>query len=454
MYSISVEKEFYMAKSVNFEVERLGECKIPSPIIMSEVVGDQIVDYVNENEAVVYKLDADLNNTPFSVDKQDLLLKAGPRKKVYFSAGHIHAGIVTCGGLCPGLNNVIRSITRSLWYSYGVRRITGIRNGYQGLLPEYNYPPISLDPRVVDDIHKMGGTILGSARGGGDRVVDIVDTLERMNINILFTIGGDGTLRGSRDIADEIGRRGLKIAIVGIPKTIDNDISYLQKSFGFETAVARASEVVASAHTEAHSAVNGIGLVKLMGRASGFIAAYTAIAVHEANFVLIPEVPFDLEGREGFLEALKKRILDRRHAVVIIAEGAAQNLLEDTNSTDASGNKKFADVGKWLEKKIIEFFNKENIEINLKYIDPSYIVRSSKADPLDSFYCSRLGSNAVHAAMAGMTSVMVSLINDQFVYLPIDLAVSKRNFVNPEGALWRDVIEVTQQPLMMKKADN
>lgn len=439
-----------MSEQSRFEVERLGQCKIPSPIKISQVEGDQIVDYVGETEAIIYQVQTDKQKAPLTIPQEALVLRAGPRKKVYFSSGHVHAGIATCGGLCPGLNNVIRSIVRSLWYSYGVRRITGIRNGYQGLLPECNYSPIDLNPDVVDDIHNMGGTILGSARGGGDRVEDIVDTLERMNINILFTIGGDGTLRGARDLAREICRRGLKISIVGIPKTIDNDISYLQKSFGFETAVARASEVVAAAHTEAHSAINGIGLVKLMGRESGFIAAYTAIAVHEANFVLIPEVPFEMEGPYGFLQALKKRMERRHHAVVIVAEGAGQNLLEATNDTDASGNKKLPDVGRWLQKRIIDFFAEEKMQINLKYINPSYLVRSSKADPLDSFYCSRLGTNAVHAAMAGMTSVMISMLNNHFVYLPIDIAVSKRNKVDPEGSLWRDVIESTQQPLMMK----
>lgn len=431
-----------------FQVKRLGECKIPSPRKMSKDIGDQIANYVKDTELVCYNIES--GTIQGDCDREDIrLLKAGPRELIYFNPGHVHAAIVTCGGLCPGLNNVIRAITRTLWYSYGVRRITGIRNGYKGLLPEYGFSPLLLTPEVVDDIHKVGGTILGSSRGGGDRVVDIVDSLERMNVNILFTIGGDGTLRGARDVSQEIERRGLKIGIIGIPKTIDNDISFLQKSFGFETAVARASEVVASAHSEAHSGINGIGLVKLMGRESGFIAAYTAIAVHEANFVLIPEVPFDLDGEQGFLRALQKRLEKRNHAVVIVAEGAGQNAFEASTDTDASGNKKLGDVGLWLKNQIETYFKKINMEINLKYIDPSYIVRSSKADPIDSAYCSRLGSLAVHAAMAGMTSILVSQVNDRFVYLPIDVAVSKRNYLDPEGSLWRDVIEATQQPVRM-----
>lgn len=433
----------------DFIVARLGESKIQSPRKMSNEIGDQIANYVKDNELVCYNIES--NTHQADCDKEDIrLLKAGPREKIYFNPGHLHAAIVTCGGLCPGLNDVIRAITRTLWYSYGVKRITGIKNGYKGFLPEYDFSPVELTPDVVDDIHKMGGTILGSSRGGGDRVVDIVDSLERLNINLLFTIGGDGTLRGARDVSNEIAKRGLKIGVVGIPKTIDNDISFSQKSFGFETAVAKASEVVAAAHSEAHSGINGIGLVKVMGRESGFIAAYTAIAVHEANFVLIPEIPFDLRGENGFLTHLKKRLQRSNHAVIIIAEGANQDKLAEGNATDASGNKIFSDVGLWLKHEIEIFFKEENIEFNLKYIDPSYIIRSSKADPIDSAYCSRLGSLAVHAGMAGMTSVLVTLVNDRFVYLPIDIAVSKRNHVDTEGSLWRDVIEATQQPVSMR----
>lgn len=436
-------------KQEDFIVARLGEPKIQSPRKMSKEIGDQIANYVKDNELVCYNIES--NSHQADCDKEDIrILKAGPREKIYFNPGHLHAAIVTCGGLCPGLNDVIRAITRTLWYSYGVKRITGIKNGYKGFLPEYDFSPVNLTPDVVDDIHKMGGTILGSSRGGGDRVVDIVDSLERLNINLLFAIGGDGTLRGARDVSNEIAKRGLKIGVVGIPKTIDNDISFLQKSFGFETAVARASEVVASAHSEAHSGINGIGLVKLMGRESGFIAAYTAIAVHEANFVLIPEIPFDLRGENGFLTHLHRRLERSNHAVIIIAEGANQGILGDSKATDASGNKIFADVGLWLKHEIETYFKEQNIEFNLKYIDPSYIIRSSKADPIDSAYCSRLGSLAVHAGMAGLTSVLVSLVNDRFVYLPIDIAVSKRNHVDTEGSLWRDVIEATQQPVSMQ----
>ncbi|MBN1647100.1 MAG: ATP-dependent 6-phosphofructokinase [Spirochaetales bacterium] len=433
----------------DFTVPVLGTAKIQSPIKMSNIMGDSLANYVRDDEAFLYDIEAKAEDGEKKYCKQHLLQKAGPREKIYFSPGHVHAAIVTCGGLCPGLNDVIRSIVRVLWYRYGVRRISGIRNGYRGLLPEYNLMPVDLDPTVVDDIHKMGGTILGTSRGGGDRVSDLVDSLERMNINILFTIGGDGTQRGSLDIGNEIEKRGLKIAVVGIPKTIDNDISFLQKSFGFETAVARASEAVAAAHTEAHSVVNGVGLVKVMGRESGFIASHTTLAVHEANFTLIPEVPFDLKGPNGFLIHLEKRLEDRGHAVIVVAEGAGQDLMKTEEGTDASGNKRLGDIGYFLKEEISDYFRKRKTEVNLKYIDPSYIIRSSAADPNDAFYCTRLGSHAAHAAMAGKTKLLISLLHDHYVHLPIKMAVSRRHLVDPESSLWRDVLGATRQPVQM-----
>ena len=439
-----------MEEKYCFTVETLGEARIHSPIKMSNTLGDSRVNYVRDDEFIMYEITGKPEERRKTYRKEELLQLAGPREMIYFNPGHLHAGIVTCGGLCPGLNDVIRSLVRTLWYGYGVRRITGIRNGYKGFLPEYNFSPLELNPSNVDDIHKVGGSILGTSRGGGNRTEDIVDSLERMNLNILFTIGGDGTQRGAINLCNEIKKRGLKFSVVGIPKTIDNDFSFIQKSFGFETAVARACDAVASAHTEAHSTINGVGLVKLMGRESGFIASHTALAVHEANFVLIPEIPFDLEGEKGLLAQLKKRLLTSNHAVIIAAEGAGQDLLAGNCETDQSGNKRLSDIGFFLKQAITDYFSREKMEINLKYIDPSYMIRSSKPDPNDAFYCARLGSNAVHAALAGKTRVLISLVNNHYVHLPMEIAVAKRNFVNPEGSLWRDVLEATRQPESMK----
>ncbi|MDA3949126.1 MAG: ATP-dependent 6-phosphofructokinase [Spirochaeta sp.] len=432
----------------NFSVRTLGVPKIPSPIPYSHVLGDDIANYVSEKERGLYDVDIPDPDAAAEVEN-GLLEKAGPRQHIYFSPGHVHAGIVTCGGLCPGLNDVIRAITRCLWYRYGVHRISGIRFGYSGFLPESAGPTVDLNPEYVDDIHKMGGTVLGSSRGGGERTEDIVDSIERLNLNVLFTIGGDGTQKGALAIAREIERRGMKISVIGIPKTIDNDFSFIDRSFGFETAVSEATKAVTAAHTEAHSAINGIGLVKLMGRESGFIAAHTALASHESNFVLIPEVPFELEGEKGLLRLLEQRLERRRHAVIIVAEGAGQDLLPDSDTTDPSGNRRLSDIGLFLKGEIARHFTAKGTPFSLKYIDPSYIIRSAEAVPTDSVYCSRLGNNAVHAAMSGKTQLIVGLLNDRFVHIPMEVAVSERKRVEPEGSLWRDVLETTHQPIRM-----
>jgi 6-phosphofructokinase 1 len=439
------------ATHYDFTVPTLGIPKITSPISMSYEQGDSVANYVSDKERILFDIDAHLREDgsiePRSLDAIEI---AGPRDKIYFNPAHVHAAIATCGGLCPGLNNVIRAVVRCFWYRYGVRRISGIQYGYRGLLPDSPYEPIPLDPDVVDDIQVKGGTILGSSRGGGDRVSDIVDSLERMNVNILVTIGGDGTLRGAKEIGDEVKKRGLKIAVVGIPKTIDNDLSFIQSSFGFDTAVSTAVQSVRGAHVEAHDTINGVGLVKVMGRNSGFIAAHTALAMSDVNFCLIPENSFDLDGKNGLLAHLKRRLKDRAHAVILVAEGAGQDLLEVSGGLDASGNKLLNNIGEHLKQRITEYFVKENMEINIKYIDPSYIIRSAPANPNDSIYCSRLGAHAVHAAMAGKTQTLVSLINNKFVHIPIEVAVSEKNFVNTEGSLWRDVLENTRQPVSMK----
>lgn len=432
-------------EKTDFTIKKLGEAKILSPIIMSEQRNDGVAGYVSDEDKIYLKIDATKDNKG-----EEKLESAGPRKKIYFNPSHVHAAILTAGGICPGLNNVIRSVVRCFYYRYGVRRISGIPFGYLGLLENAPWPMIDLNPDNVDDIQEKGGTILGSARGGGEKTEQIVDTLERMNINILITIGGDGTQKGARAITKEVEKRGLKIAVVGVPKTIDNDLLYIDTSFGFDSAVSKAVEAVRGAHVEAKSAYNGIGLVKVMGRESGFIAASTSLAQSDVNFCLIPENPFDLEGENGFLTHLKKRILDRGHAVILVAEGAGSDLIPSTGEVDEGGNKKLPDIGIFLKNKIKEFFKKENVPMSIKYIDPSYIIRSTPADSYDSIYCARLGAHAVHAAMAGKTGCIASSVNKRFVYLPIDAVVSKRNHVDPEGALWRDVLENTRQPGSMK----
>jgi len=440
-----------MSSGTDYSIPSLGERKIPSPIKMSTEEGDNFANYVSDHEKILYTIEStDQGDSGACFDSNQLLEKAGPREKIYFAPQHVHAAIVTCGGLCPGLNNVIRAVVRCLWYRYKIRRITGIQNGYRGFLPESGFKPLELDPEIVDDIQTKGGTILKSARGGGDRVIEIADAIERMNISMLFTIGGDGTQRGALEVAEELEKRGLKISVIGIPKTIDNDLSFIQRSFGFDTAVTEAVNAVSAAHTEAHDTINGVGLVKVMGRESGFIAAHTALAMGDVNFCLIPESEFDLDGPNGLFIHLKRRLLDRNHAVILVAEGAGKSQIGETGEKDLSGNIRLKDIGFFLKEKIRDHFSREGMEVNIKYIDPSYMIRSAPANPNDSIYCSRLGAHAVHAAVAGKTKTLISLVHDLFVHVPMRVAVSKRRYVDLEGNLWRDVLENTRQPVSMK----
>lgn len=440
-----------MGETLDFNVDSLGVAKLKTPISMSKVIGDGFANYVSDDDRVLFsvatKIDEKGNRVPARNETMEV---AGPREKIYFNPKHVHVAIATCGGICPGLNNVIRAVVRCFWYRYGVRRISGIQYGYNGLLDDSPYSFIQLDPNVVDDIQEKGGTILGSSRGGGEKTAEIVDTLEKQNINILICIGGDGTLKGANAIGQEILDRGLKIAVVGVPKTIDNDLSFIDSSFGFDTATSVAAGIVRGAHVEAKNAINGVGLVKVMGRESGFIAAHTTLAQSDVNFCLIPEAPFDLDGPNGLLVHLKKRLLDRGHAVILVAEGAGQEFVPPTGEKDASGNVKMNDIGIFLKDRIKSYLKSENIVSSVKYIDPSYIIRSSPANSYDSIYCARLGAHAVHAAMCGKTMCLVSRVNNKFVYLPIKQAVSKRNHVDVEGSLWRDVLENTRQPFSMK----
>lgn len=442
------------ARSLDFRVKSLGAPHITSPVRFSTEYGDCIANYVPESDKIIFQVDLfqrNIANT--TIADLGLVERAGPREQIYFDPPNVRAAILTCGGLCPGINDVVRGVVRGLWFRYGVRNIFGIRYGYHGLLPESRESILKLTPENTEGIHRGGGSMLGSSRGGGERSNEIVDEVERLNLNILFIIGGDGTQKGALDISQEIERRGLKIAVVGVPKTIDNDISFVQRSFGFETAVAKATEAVWSAHAEASSAANGIGLVKVMGRESGFIAAHTAIASHVVDIALIPEVPFLMGGAQGFLTVLERRIKEHGSAVVVVAEGAGQDILtqqlESEHKQDASGNILLSDIGEYLQQEIKRYFKDQQVGVNLKYINPSYIIRSAVATPADSLYCSRLATHAVHAAMAGKTQVMISLINNHFVNLPIALAVSARNQIDPESSLWRDVIDSTGQPLVM-----
>ena len=431
-----------------FTIKTLGECRYKSPLIGN--LNKLQTAFVDDNKRV--RLNVLVDQKSSEADEATLEM-AGQRREIYFNPPYTRAAIVTCGGLCPGLNDVIRSIVMESYYHYGINSIIGIRYGYNGLKNTEEYPPIELTPDVVKDIHTIGGTILGSSRGGTDNIDDLIDALEHMGINILYAIGGDGTLSGAREISLRAEKRGLPLSVIGIPKTIDNDINYIRKSFGFETAFSKAVEAISGAHVEANGAPNGIGIVKLMGRHSGFIAAYATLAMNDVNFVLVPEDAFDLDPPNGLLAHLEQYLLKRKHAVICVAEGAGQELIksEMEMGRDKSGNIKLKDIGLFLKDRINDYF-KDKMEVNVKYIDPSYIIRSEPACPNDSLFCALLGQYAVHAGMAGKTEMVVGLIHDQYIHVPISVAVSERKIIDTESQFWNNVLQATGQPSNMKNS--
>ncbi len=414
-------------------VPDLGAARFPSPLKR----------WVSESERVPATI---LRTADAQSDAGLLFELAGARKNLFFDPPETRAGIVTCGGLCPGLNDVIRSLFFEMHHAYGVKEVLGFRWGYQGLDPELGAEPVALTHEIVDRIHLQAGTILGTSRGPVDKT-RAVENLIRRRINILFAIGGDGTQRGARAFFDEAQKRGHALSVVGIPKTIDNDIPFVAPSFGFLTAVEEATKVLQRAHIEARSVKNGIAVVKLMGRHAGFLAAEATVASQEVNFTLIPEVPFRLEGQGGFLTALERRIVERQHAVIAVAEGAGQDLLGNTgNERDASGNVRLGDIGLFLREKIEAWFNARRIPIVMRYFDPGYIVRSSPDNAEDAVLCDAFARHAAHAAMAGKTGVVIGLLHDHFIHVPIELLATQQKRLDPDSSVWSAVLAATGQP--------
>lgn len=371
---------------------------------------------------------------------------AGPRAKLFFDPKQTRAGIVTCGGLCPGLNNVIRSLFLEMHHCYGIAEVVGFRGGYSGLIPKSGAEPITLTPEFVHSIHQRGGTVLGTSRGPVD-IPAAVDNLIQRGINILFTVGGDGTQRGGNALYQEASRRGHPLSVVGVPKTIDNDVGFVARTFGFFSAVEEASRVLECAHTEATSTPGGIGLVKLMGRHAGFITAGATVASQDVNFALIPEVPFVLDGERGFLAALKARMQHRGHAVIAVAEGAGQDLLQaDSTNCDASGNVKLKDIGLFLRDRIEAYMKAEGVPVVLRYFDPSYQVRSRPANCEDALLCDLFARHAVHAAMAGKTGLVIGFLHEKFIHVPIELLATHVKRLDPHSGWWRSVLATTGQP--------
>ena len=414
-------------------VPTLGAARFPSPLKR----------FVNESE----RLPATILRTADTRPDDDLLFElAGARRNLFFHPPETRAAIVTCGGLCPGLNDVIRSVFFEMRYAYGVNEVLGFRWGFQGLDPDHGAEPVALTHEMVDRIHLQGGTILGTSRGPVDKG-RAVENLIRRRVNILFSVGGDGTQRGAREFFEVAQQRGYALSVVGIPKTIDNDIPFVARSFGFLTAVEVATTVLQRAHTEARSVQNGIAIVKLMGRHAGFLTAEATVASQEVNFALVPEVPFQLEGKGGFLAALEQRIVQRGHAVIAVAEGAGQELLGNTgNERDASGNVRLSDIGLFLREKIEEWFKGRRIPFVMRYFDPGYIVRSSPDNAEDSVLCDAFARHAAHAAMAGKTGVVIGFLHNRFIHVPIELLATQQKRLDPDSATWGAVLSATEQP--------
>lgn len=423
-------------------VQSLGKPGIASPLQSNTIFVDETERVIIDTSLAFFNQCSSSESVPLSFEL------AGPRKKIYFDPSKTKCGIVTCGGLCPGINDVIRGIVLELNYAYQVKNIYGIRYGLQGFIPAFKHSLLELNPGAVEQIHELGGTILGSSRGSQD-VSEMVDAIERLNMNIVFFIGGDGTLKAASAVAREAIKRSFKCAVIAVPKTIDNDIFFVSKTFGFDTAVEEARKVIKCAHIEAKGAPNGIGLVKLMGRDSGFIAANAALASRDVNFVLVPEEDFDLEGPKGLLSILEERIKTRGHAVIVVAEGAGQKYFNNLpEEKDASGNVKKYDIGLFLKEHIERHFQNKKIPINLKYLDPSYIIRSVTANGADSIFCGFLAQMAVHAGMCGKTDMLIGLWNNVYVNIPNAVCLQGRKKIDTNGPLWMSVRESTGQPIM------
>eukprot|EP00878_Enallax_costatus_P001477 GHUV01001628.1.p1 GENE.GHUV01001628.1~~GHUV01001628.1.p1 ORF type:complete len:516 (+),score=141.69 GHUV01001628.1:418-1965(+) len=373
-------------------------------------------------------------------------IRAGARETIYHDPRHTTAAIVTCGGLCPGLNDVVAGLVNKLT-DYGVPEgnILGIRYGFRGFYDK-EHKPVVLTKRSVDGIQLQGGTILGTSRGGAN-IKEIVKRLDMWGVDMLFVVGGNGGNAGANAIQQKCEEADVACNVIGVPKSIDNDILLIDKCFGFDTAVEEAQRALLAAKVEASSARQGIGLVKLMGRQSGFIAMQASMASGVVDAVLIPEVPFTLHGDKGLFKYLEGVIANKGHCVVCVAEGAGQDLLEDdaansSHGTDASGNPILKDIGTFLKGQIKKVFK----DADIKYIDPSYIIRSIPTTSNDRIYCKILAHNAVHGAFAGYTGITVGLVNTHYVYLPIPVIIQAVRKVDPRGKMWNRLRASIGQP--------
>ncbi|KAK4765756.1 hypothetical protein SAY86_026846 [Trapa natans] len=419
----------------------------PNPLERNQYFHPTEGFYVSPSDVILRQIVYDLSGK-FSDTSHLAYTRAGPRRQIFFDTAMVRAAIVTCGGLCPGLNTVIRELVVGLWELYGVREIYGVIAGYRGF---YSSEPVQLTLKMVDGWHKRGGTALETSRGGFD-LHKIVDGIQQRGFNQVYIIGGDGTMRGAVKIVEEVRRRKLNISVTGIPKTVDNDVGIIDRSFGFQTAVEMAQQAINAAHVEAESAVNGIGLVKLMGRSTGHIALHATLSSCDVDCCLIPENDFFLEGPGGLFKFLERRLRENGHAVVVVAEGAGQDIIPRTEAQredrDESGNPTFLDVGGWLKVELKRWWARDHPGelIAVKYIDPTYMIRAVPANATDNLYCTLLAHSAIHGVMAGYTGFVPGPINGSYAYIPLEEVARARNEVNTRNHKWAWVRSVTNQP--------
>jgi len=411
-----------------------------------------------------------------TVPKAVGFVRAGPRQTLHFAPEKgIRAAVVTCGGLCPGLNNVIREIVDSLHNLYGAELVYGVRGGYMGFTSSEDTPYVLVssqkeehqfqsmqNPTVVvngetkfcevisvANIHHAGGTVLAAGRGGHDTEA-IVNFIKANNLQHLYVVGGDGSQRGALKVANACMELGINCSVAGVPKTIDNDLAEIDRSFGFETAVQAATTAIRAATVEAKcNKPRGIGVVKLMGRSAGFIAAHATLAAGDVDLCLVPEVPLVLDGETGCLEHLKRVVDEKGYAVVVVAEGAGEDILGQNCEVDAGGNRKLPAIGSFIKDQINAFFKKCGTPATVKFIDPSYMIRSVPANAADSQLCTRLSQTAVHGAMAGMTGFISGVVHNRMVCLPMKYVVEQSPcHMNVEGHTWERILCDTLQPIV------
>ena len=418
-------------------IASLGPSSVPSPLRLDRY-GSLESTFVHDNMYYQDPIEMEEGNAgPIR-----LFEKAGPRKHLFFEPAKAKVAIVTCGGLCPGMNNVIRSVYVQLHYHYGVPAVLGIRTAFLVFLRSCQPAHVAEfgngEQHPPEGWHPAGNI----ARAGQPDIV--VDFLQAPTS--AFSSPSAATARSAARIAwrKKCGGAISNISIIGIPKTIDDDVQYVNRSFGYFTAVDKAKEVIDSAHVEARCVLNGISIVKVMGRDSGFIAAGATLASQEVNFTLVPEVPFTLEGEGGLLSVLHRRLLERRHAVIVVAEGAGQELLPHSEERDASGNRIHRDIGLFLRESIKDYFVAQRMGVVVRYLDPSYYIRSVPASTVDSVLCDSFARHAVHAAMAGKTDMIVGLQHGVFIHVPIPMATHKRKRLSNEE--WAAVVTATGQP--------